>query len=70
MRDTERGRDIGRGRSRLLTGSPIWDSIPELGSHPEPKADTQPLSYPGVPAHCLPQRGALKAPGDLGMPQS
>ena len=28
MRDTERGRDIGRGRSRLHAGSPMWDSIP------------------------------------------
>uniref|UniRef100_A0A8C0KMG8 COP9 signalosome complex subunit 9 n=1 Tax=Canis lupus dingo TaxID=286419 RepID=A0A8C0KMG8_CANLU len=29
MRDTERerGRDIGRGRSRLPAGSPTWDSI-------------------------------------------
>ena len=29
MRETqrERGRDTGRGRSRLLTGSPTWDSI-------------------------------------------
>ena len=26
--ETERGRDIGRGRSRLLEGSPMWDSIP------------------------------------------
>ena len=32
MRDTERkgGRHTGRGRSRLLTGSPTWDSIPGL----------------------------------------
>ena len=28
MRDTERGRDTGRGRSRLPVGSPRWDSIP------------------------------------------
>ena len=28
MRHTERGRDIGRGRSRLLKGSPMWDLIP------------------------------------------
>ena len=52
MKDRERGRDrdIGRGRSRLHAGSPMWDSTPELpGSHPEPKADAQPLSHPGVP---------------------
>ena len=28
MRDTERGRDVGRGRSRLPAGSLMWDSIP------------------------------------------
>ena len=48
MRDTERGRDIGRGRSRLHARIPMWDSIPELGSCPEPKAGTQLLSHPGV----------------------
>ena len=47
MRDTHRGRDIGKGRSRLHAGSPTWDSI--SGSCPEPKADTQTLSHPGVP---------------------
>ena len=38
-RHRERGRDTGRGRSRLLVRIPI------LGSHPEPKADAQPLSH-------------------------
>nr|XP_055162229.1 translation initiation factor IF-2-like isoform X1 [Nyctereutes procyonoides] len=37
MRDThthrERGRDAGRGRSRLHAGSPTWDSIPEPQDH-------------------------------------
>ena len=27
MKDTERDRDTGRGRSRLHAGSPMWDSI-------------------------------------------
>ena len=49
MRDTERGRDTGRGRSRLHAGSPMRDSIPGPGSRPEPKADAQLLSHPGVP---------------------
>ena len=51
MRDTERGRDTGRGRSRLPVWSPMWDLIPrpQLGSRPEPKADAQLLSHPGVP---------------------
>ena len=35
MRDTEgqRGRDTGRGRSRLHAGSPMWHSIPGLQDH-------------------------------------
>ena len=28
MRDLERGRDTGKGRSRLPAGSPMWDSVP------------------------------------------
>ena len=28
MRERERGRDIGRGRSRLPAGIPVQDSIP------------------------------------------
>ena len=32
--ETQRkGRDTGRGRSRHLTGSLMWDSIPELWDH-------------------------------------
>ena len=33
MRDIERGKDIGRGRSRLPAGSPMWDSIPGPQDH-------------------------------------
>lgn len=37
MRDTkrerERGKDTGRGRRRLLSGSPMWDSIPGHEDH-------------------------------------
>ena len=33
MRDRERCRDTGRGRSRLHVGSPMWDSIPGLRDH-------------------------------------
>ena len=41
MKDTHthRGRDTGRGRSRLLEGSLMWDLIPGQGSCPGPKAD-------------------------------
>ena len=41
MRDRERGRDLGRGRSRLSAGNPMWDSVPGLQDHA--------LSYPVVP---------------------
>ena len=51
-RHRERGRDTGRGRSRLHAGSLMWDSVPGLGSHPEPKAEAEPLSHPGIPGHC------------------
>ena len=50
-RQREEGRDTGRGESRLLAGS-----LPDVGldprtpgSRPEPKADAQLLSHPGVP---------------------
>ena len=43
MRDMERGRDIGRGRSRLPVGR-------TPGSGLELKADTQPLSHPDTPS--------------------
>ena len=35
MRDTERerDRDIGRGKSRLHAGSPMWDLIPGFQDH-------------------------------------
>ena len=42
MKDTERGRDIGGGRSRLPSGSLTQNSNP--GSQDESKP--QPLSYP------------------------
>ena len=46
--DTQKkGRNIGRGRSRFPVGNN--ESHPRtLGSHPEPKADTEPLSHPGT----------------------
>ena len=50
MRDKERDRDIGRGRSRLPCGEPDAGLDPRAQrSHPEPKADTQLLSHPGIP---------------------
>ena len=50
MRYRERGRDIGRGRSRLPRKEFDAALNPRtLGSTPEPKTDTQPLSHPGAP---------------------
>ena len=47
--EIEREAETQTGRSRLLAGgSLIRDSIPGLVSCPEPKADAQPLSHPGV----------------------
>ena len=44
MRDTE------RGRNRLPKGEPDVGLDPRtLGSRPEPKADAQALSHPGIP---------------------
>ena len=49
-RDTERGRDTGRGRSRPPCREPDVGLDPQsLGSCPGPKAGTKPLSYPGCP---------------------
>ena len=33
MRDTERGRDTGRGRSKVPMGSLMWDLIPGPRDH-------------------------------------
>ena len=53
MRNTEweRGRDTGRGRSKLPARSPCGTGSWIPGSGPEPKAEAQPLSHPGVPQH-------------------
>ena len=48
MTDAQRGRDTGRGRSRLHAGSPKWDPG-SPGSHPALEAVSQPLSHPGTP---------------------
>ena len=49
MRDTERGRQRHRGRSGLHAESLMGPDPGTPGSHPEPKADAQLLSHPGVP---------------------
>ena len=53
MRHTEkekqRGRDTGRGRSRLHAGSPMGLDPGTPGSCPGPKAGAKPLSHPGIP---------------------
>ena len=47
--ERERGRAIGRGRSRLPGRILMWDSIQDPGIIPWPKADSQLLSHPDVP---------------------
>ena len=51
MRDThrERGRDTGRGRSRLHAGSLTWDSIPGLQDQALAEGSAKPLSHSGCP---------------------
>ena len=50
MRDTERGRDIGKGRSRFPSGNPMWDSVPGTWDHDlsQRQIDAQPPSHPGT----------------------
>ena len=51
MRDTQRERQKHRQREKQAPcGEPDAGLDPgTLGSHPEPKAGTQPLSHPGAP---------------------
>ena len=49
-RERERGRDTGRGRSRLHALGPDVGFDPRSpGSHPGPKAGAKPLRHPGFP---------------------
>ena len=49
MRDKLRGRDTGRGGSRLPVGTLMQDSTPGPWPHDLTKADAQPLSHPDAP---------------------
>ena len=53
MRDTERGRQRHRQREKQAPcREPDVGLDPlTLGSRPEPKADSQPLSHPGIPPY-------------------
>ena len=56
MRDTER--EAGRHRQReekqaSCKGPEVGLDLRNLGSHPESKADAQPLRHPGVPWACF-----------------
>ena len=53
MSDTERSRDIGRGRRKLPVGSPMQDSIPGPQDHTPSKADIKPLSHPDVSTNTI-----------------
>ena len=49
MRDTERQRHRGREKQAPCREPDVGLDPRTLGSQPEPKADAQPLSHPGVP---------------------
>ena len=53
MRDTERGRDTGRGRSRLPAGSPMQDSIPGPQDHDLSQRRYSTTELPGAPVDSL-----------------
>ena len=48
MRDRERGRDT-EGKAGSPQGADCGLDPGNPGSRPEPKADAQPLNYPGIP---------------------
>ena len=47
--ETQRGRDTGKGRSRIPAGSPMQDSNPGSQDRCDLSQDTQPLRHPGAP---------------------
>ena len=51
MRDThrDRGRDIGKGRSRLHAGSPMWDLIQVSRIRLWTEGGAKPLSHQAAP---------------------
>ena len=50
MRDTERETETRQRKKQAPCGEPDAGLDPRtLGSYPEPKADAQPLSHPGIP---------------------
>ena len=51
MRETERKRHRQREKQALCREPNVGLDPRSPGSHPEPKADTQPLSHPCVPVH-------------------
>ena len=62
MKDThtKRGRDTGRGRSRLHAGSLTWDSILGLQDHAlSGRQELKLLSHPGCPGEVIFNVGAL-----------
>ena len=50
MRDTQREAETqAEGEVGFPQGAQCGTPSPNLGPHPEPKADAQPLSHPGIP---------------------
>ena len=57
MRDTERDRDRPREKQAPCREPDMGLDPGTPGSHPGPKADTQPLSHPGVPGTVISEDG-------------
>ena len=60
MRHMKRGRDIGRGRSRLPEEPDAGLDPRVLGSQPKPRAEAQPLSHPGFPYLFISERERVR----------
>ena len=53
IRDRERGRDIGRGRSRVPVGNPMKDSIPGPQDHDWSEGRCSTTEPPRCPRYCI-----------------
>ena len=62
MRDTQRekGRDTGRGRSRLHAGSQTWDSIQGPQDQALAEGGAKPLRHPGCPSNVKIKQNVVK----------
>ena len=62
MRDTHRGTDTGRGRSRLHAGIPKWDSILGLQDQALGQGSAEPLGHRAAQTRLDDFKGLLALP--------